>query len=327
MARSVVNRNIQYTLMKIYIETRLTDPLKQAIRETAEDYECIFHDELKNEQDRKSAIADADIVFGNIKTPELLDTAPRLRWIQFASAGFDAYRGLKTSAIVTNMRDYFSQPCAETIVAGLLALYRGIHEFAVLKQQQKWVGHDVRTSLFMLSKRSVIILGAGAIGKRIAKLLSGFECQVIFYARSSPAAIINTPDELLQASSGADIIIGALPGTDETKGLFTNAMIDAMKANAIFCNVGRGNLLEDENHLIRALKKRKIAGAVLDVTAEEPLPSDHPLWTTPNTILTQHTGGGNLTELQGIVALFLTNLKNLEAGRPLMNRVQLTRGY
>jgi glyoxylate/hydroxypyruvate reductase len=313
--------------MKIYIETRLTDPLKQAIRETADGHECVFHSELNNEDERKAAIAAADIVFGNIKSPQLLETATRLRWIQFASAGFDAYRGLNTTAIVTNMRDYFSQPCAETIVAGLLALYRGIHEFAILKQQQKWVGHDVRNSLFMLGKRSVIILGAGAIGKRIAKLLTGFDCQVVFYARRSPVAIINTPDELLTAASGADIIIGALPGTAETQGLFTNAMIDAMRANAIFCNVGRGNLLEDESHLIKALNERKIAGAVLDVTAEEPLPPDHPLWTTPNTILTQHSGGGNLTELQGIVALFLTNLKNLEAGRPLMNRVELKRGY
>ncbi len=314
-------------LMKIYIETRLTDPLKLAIRETAHRYECIFHDELQNEDERRAAIADADIIFGNIKSPELLDTAPRLQWIQFASAGFDAYRGLRTRAIATNMRDYFSEPCAETIVAGILALYRGIHEFALLKQQQTWVGHDVRTNLFMLNKRSVIILGAGAIGKRLAKLLSGFDCQVIFFARSSPLAIINTTDELLQAASGADVIIGALPGTAETKGLFTNAMIDAMRANAIFCNVGRGNLLEDETHLIRALNERKIAGAVLDVTAEEPLPPGHPLWTTPNTILTQHSGGGNLTELQGIVALFLTNLKNLEAGRPLMNRIELNKGY
>jgi phosphoglycerate dehydrogenase-like enzyme len=313
--------------MTIYIEIKLTEPLKQAIREVADEYECIFQDELPNDEMKQEAILNADIIFGNVKQPALLESADKLRWIQFSSAGFDAYRDINTNAVVTNMRDYFSGPCAETMVAGLLALYRGIAEFTLLKEQQKWVGHKVRNDLYMLQKRSVIILGAGNIGKRIGKLLSGFDCTIAYYARSSSTAIINTPDELLQAVSGADVIIGALPGTEETRGLFTNAMIDSLRANAIFCNVGRGNLLEDEAYLIKAIKEKKIAGAVLDVTAEEPIPPGHALWSCPNTILTQHSGGGNLTELQGIVALFITNFKNLEAGRQLMNTVQLGRGY
>jgi phosphoglycerate dehydrogenase-like enzyme len=196
-----------------------------------------------------------------------------------------------------------------------------------LKDQKKWVGHTIRTNLYLLSRRQVIILGAGNIGQKIGKLLSGFDCQVIYYARSTYSAIINTPDELLQAIPGADIIIGALPGTAETAGLFTREMIDAMRPNAIFCNVGRGNLLQDESHLVEALLNKQIAGAVLDVTAEEPLPEDHPLWSCPDTILTQHSGGGNLTELEGIVAMFLTNLRSFESQRQMMNVVELGRGY
>jgi glyoxylate/hydroxypyruvate reductase A len=313
--------------MIIYIEIKLTASLKNAIRETADLYTCIFEDELDSEEEKHEAVRKADIVFGNVKPPAWLDEAPSLKWIQFGSAGFDGYRKLKTAAIVTNMRDYFSGPCAETMVAGILALYRGIDEFAILKKEKKWVGHTIRTNLYLLSKRQVIILGAGNIGQRLGKLLSGFDCQVAFYARSANTAIINTPDELLQAIPGADIIIGALPGTAETAGLFTNDMIDAMKPNAIFCNVGRGNLVADESHLVDALMNSRIAGAVLDVTAQEPIPAAHALWDCPQTILTQHSGGGNLTELEGIVAMFITNFKNFESDRQLMNTVQLERGY
>jgi glyoxylate/hydroxypyruvate reductase A len=313
--------------MIIYIEIKLTDSLKNAIRETADTYTCIFEDELNSEKEKHDAVSNAEIIFGNVKPASWLDEARSLKWIQFSSAGFDAYRKLKTAAIVTNMRDYFSGPCAETMIAGILALYRGIDEFAILKQEKKWVGHTIRTNLYLLSNRQVIILGAGNIGQRIGKLLSGFDCQVAYYARSTNTAIINTPDELLQAIPGADIIIGALPGTAETAGLFTNEMIDAMRPNAIFCNVGRGNLVADESHLVNALMNSRIAGAVLDVTAQEPLPADHPLWECPQTILTQHSGGGNLTELEGIVAMFITNFKNFENNRSLMNTVQLERGY
>ena len=313
--------------MIVYIEIKLTESLKSAIREAVEPNVCIFEDELSSEQEKHDAIRRAEIVFGNVKPADILDEATQLKWIQFSSAGFDSYRKLKTKAIVTNMRDYFSVPCAETIVAGILALYRGIDEFTVLKQEKKWVGHAIRTNLYLLSKRQVIILGAGNIGQRIGKMLSGFDCQVAFYARSTNTAIINTPDELLQAVPGADIIIGALPGTVETTGLFTNEMIDAMRPDAIFCNVGRGNLVADESHLVKALLDKRIAGAVLDVTAQEPLPADHPLWACPQTILTQHSGGGNLTELEGIVAMFITNFRNFESDRQLMNTVQLARGY
>ncbi|MET0243395.1 MAG: D-2-hydroxyacid dehydrogenase [Flavitalea sp.] len=313
--------------MTIYIELKLTASLKNALRESAAGYECIFEDELNSVEEKKAAVQQADIVFGNVKQVEWLNEAPRLKWIQFSSAGFGDFTKLKTSAVVTNMRDYFSQPCAETMVAGILSLYRGISEFALLKEKKEWVGHNIRNDLYLLNNRQVIVLGAGSIGQRIGKILSGFDCKVIFYSRNEKVSVINNPDELQIAVTGADIVIGALPGTPETAGLFTNEMIDAMRPNSIFCNVGRGNLLRDESHLIKALHNKHIAGAVLDVTAEEPLPPDHPLWSCPNTILTQHSGGGNLTELEGIVAMFLTNLRSLQSGRQLLNQVDPTKGY
>jgi phosphoglycerate dehydrogenase-like enzyme len=313
--------------MKIYVEVNLSEPLKAAIREAVEDDEVIFQDELPEESERKEKVLDADIIFGNVKPAQWLEECLRLRWIQFSSAGFDAYRSLKIRGVATNMKDYFSQPCAETIVAGILALYRGIDELTLLKDKKQWVGQAIRSNLYLLSKKHVIILGAGNIGLRIAKILEAFDCDIAFYSRSPNKAILNTPEELEEAIAGADIVIGALPGTSETRGLFTNRMIDALRPNAIFCNVGRGNLLEDESYLVSALMNKRIAGAVLDVTAMEPIPPEHPLWDCPETILSQHSSGGNLTEMEGIVAMFLTNLKNFENGKPLMNQVELGRGY
>src|SRR3954468_17506473 len=103
--------------MTIYIEIKLTDSLKEAVREATDPDTCIFEDELTTEEEKRTAVQQSSIVFGNVKPASLLDEAPDLKWIQCASAGFDAYRNLKTTAVATNMRDYFSGPCAETIVA------------------------------------------------------------------------------------------------------------------------------------------------------------------------------------------------------------------
>lgn len=122
-------------------------------------------------------------------------------------------------------------------------------------------------------------------------------------------------------------IIACLPGTPETKGFFSNQMIGQMQQHALFCNVGRGNLLEDEHVLIEALLQHKIGGAVLDVTAVEPIPPDSKLWSCANTILSQHSGGGKKNEYAGIVDLFIQNLQNFKNGLPLKNRIDFLKGY
>ena len=104
-------------------------------------------------------------------------------------------------------------------------------------------------------------------------------------------------------------------------------MIERMKSTALFCNVGRGNLVADEDALIEALMNYKIGGAVLDVTAKEPIPPDSKLWNCPNTMLSQHSGGGQITEYEGIVELFLENLQNYKRGMPLKNQIDFKRGY
>ncbi len=312
--------------MIIYIDTPFKEEQKKTLRESVDD-EFIFKDELKDKSEQEAALLKADILLGNPRPAALLSKAKDLKWIQLYSTGFEYYREVKTGAVVTNMQDYFSEPAAETIVAGILSLYRGIDSFSLLKSEKKWIGYPARNNLQMLNKKEVIILGAGNIGKRIAEILKAFDCKISFYARTSALANLTSVSELEKALPAADIIIGCLPGTAETHGLITKNMIDSLKSNCIFCNVGRGNLLAEENDLVDALMNNKIGGAVLDVTADEPLPASNPLWNCPNTILTQHSGGGSNTEYEGVMNLFLENLAAFKKGKPLKNEVKFERGY
>lgn len=313
--------------MKIYVDGPFKKQHQQYLRNALPEEDFIFKTEIEKPEDQLKALLEADILLGNPKPADVLQKAINLKWVQLHSTGFDIYQGIKIPAMVTNMKDYYAQPCAETVIAGIMSLYRGMDRFTLLKQQHQWQGYSVRSGLQLLRNKRVIILGAGSIGKHIQKILQAFDCDIRFYARSAPEAVLRTPEQLVLAIPTADIIIGCLPGTQQTAGLFTNEMIDAMHPNAVFCNVGRGNLLQDESKLIGALNKGSIAGAVLDVSAKEPLPAGHPLWDCPNTILSQHTGGGNGTELEGILDFFLQNFKLFKAGQPLINQIELEKGY
>ncbi|MCY7359314.1 MAG: D-2-hydroxyacid dehydrogenase, partial [Rudanella sp.] len=121
-----------------------------------------------------------------------------------------------------------------------------------------------------------------------------------------------------------DLLINCLPGTVDN--FVDSEVIAAMKSGSVFANVGRGNTA-DEPALIDGLQRNHLGGAVLDVTAQEPLPTDSPLWTMPNVILTQHTAGGQRTEDEGKVTQFVRNLARFEQGETVENQVDLLRGY
>ncbi|WP_373512097.1 NAD(P)-dependent oxidoreductase, partial [Persicitalea sp.] len=254
-----------------------------------------------------------------------LDTKPiDLEFWQLDSAGFDKYKGVKIKGRAANMGDWFARPCAETIVAGLLALYRGIDALTLLKQNKQWVGHAMRPYLGLMDRREVVVLGGGTIGTATRQILEGFRCRVRTVARTAPNAEIRNKEELLTVLPLVDIVVNTLPGTVEK--YVDREMLATMKSGSVYANVGRGNTT-DEDALLDALRNDHLSGAVLDVTETEPLPADNPLWTLPNVILTQHTGGGQADEDVGKVELFLRNLANLEAGEALESEVDLGRGY
>lgn len=310
--------------MNLFVYTSLSETLRGAFRQQLPaDVSVTFRNELPAEEQRV-AFKSAELVMGN-PPPAWWEQPPtNLRFWQLDSAGFDGYQNVRTDAQVANMGDFFAWPCAETIVAGTMTYYRHINELAVLQHQQRWVGAPIRYTLGLLRKKRVIILGAGAIGQAVRQMLTGFDCSVRMLARTDPAAHLRSVDDLKAALPDTDLVVNTLPGT--AKGFFSKELIDVMPPGSVFANVGRGSTI-DEPALIVALQSGRLGGAVLDVTATEPLPSDSPLWTLPNVILTQHTAGGQPNEDWGKLEQCLRNLSRLRRGEPLENAVELGKGY
>jgi glyoxylate/hydroxypyruvate reductase A len=289
-----------------------------------ENIEVTFRADLPLTQ-QTAAFQSAEVLLGNLPVAWFGDgPPPNLQFWQIDSAGFERYSSLRINCPVANMGDFFAWPCAETMVAGVLGLYRRIPELAVLQAEKKWVGAPIRTRQGLLRGKRVIILGAGAIGLAVRQQLAGFECEVQLLARSNPEAQLHTEEALLAALPNAEIVVNCLPGS--AKDFFSTEMIAAMAVGSIYASVGRGNTT-DEPALLAALKAERIGGAVLDVTADEPLPPSSPLWTLPNVLLTQHTGGGQPFEDEGKIDVLLRNLNHLQHDEPLENLVDLTRGY
>ncbi len=278
-----------------------------------------------NPQEQLPALQTAEVLLGNPPPDWLTTPLSNLQFWQIDSSGFERYRDVRLAIPVANMGDFFAWPCAETMVAGLLALYRHIPELAVLQASKQWVGGAfVRNRAGLLRHRRVVVLGAGAIGQAVRQQLAGFECAVRLLARTHPAAQLRSKAELLATLPETDIVVNCLPGSADA--FFSADLIAALRPGSIYASVGRGNTT-DEPALLAALQAGRLGGAVLDVTAIEPLPPTSPLWTLPNVLLTQHTGGGQPFEDEGKVDVLLRNLHLLRTGQTPENLVDLSRGY
>lgn len=310
--------------MKLFVNTALDDVLKSTLRQQLPpDLISVFRQELP-EPEQRTAFLSADLILGNPPVAWFSEPLPNLKFWQLDSAGFDGYQAVQTSAQVANMGDYFAWPCAETMVAGLLAHYRRIPELGLLQSGQRWVGAPIRARTGLLRHKRVVILGTGTIGQAVRQMLTGFDCTVTMLARTDPQAQLHSADELKAVLPQTDIVVNCLPGT--ATGFFSADLIAAMQPGSLYASVGRGSTT-DEPALIETLRSGKLGGAILDVTVTEPLPADSPLWTLPNVLLTQHTGGGQPAEDAGKVDLFLRNLNLFRAGKPVENAVELDRGY
>ena len=317
--------------MQVFVNTSLNDTLKADLQRqlatnpyaNPELITVVFRHDL-TDADQQTAFQQADFVLGNPPAAWFDLPVPKLTFWQLDSAGFDGYKHLNLRTAIANMGDYFARPCAETMVAGVLALYRCIPELAVLQHRAEWVGAPLRNQTNLLSQKRVVILGTGTIGQAVRQMLSGFNCAVQMLARTDPQADLHSPDDLRAVLPQTDVVINCLPGT--AKGFFSADLIEAMQAGSLYANVGRGSTT-DESALIQALQSGRLGGAVLDVTDREPLPADSPLWAMPNVLLTQHTGGGQPDEDAGKIAQFLRNLNHYQNGEPLENAVDLGRGY
>jgi glyoxylate/hydroxypyruvate reductase len=311
--------------MNIYIGYPLSSGEQKLIENIKKSEEKWYRYQDISESDRKEAFLQAEVVFGNIN-PDWVEHSKNLRWLQLSSTGFNPYLKLDWNKLshvrVTNLRDFYGQPVAETAVAGILGFYRRIDELTNLQVQKKWVGLALRPDMDLLYKKKALLLGAGAIGNNIKKFLEAFSCEVTVVRKSSSPTL----DDLDELIPDAEIIVNSLPESEETIGILNEKRISLMNKNSLFVNVGRGSVI-DEGKLIEALQQSKIKGAVLDVTEVEPIPDDHPLWKLNNVMLTQHTGGGYREEKMDMVRFFIENLQRYRSGQKLLHIVNFNKGY
>jgi glyoxylate/hydroxypyruvate reductase len=310
--------------MQIFIYSILSEDLRKKLIAGIEGHgvKLVFDSEA-GEKGREMFL-NSEIVLGNPPKSWFESGVPKLKFWQLDSAGFNQYKDVNTTAVVANMGDYFSVPCAETMVAGILSFYRQIPDLIRLQQQSKWIGTPLRDRVDLLTGKRVLILGAGSIAGAIEKMLKGFDCPVNFMARHKKSEAILTYDEVILKLSDFDIVINTLPGNADN--VVGNEFFDGMMEGTLYASVGRGNTT-DEDSLVEALTSGKLSGAVLDVTKSEPLPENHIFWKMPNVILTQHTGGGQKNEDDGKVKLLLSNLKKFMKNKLVEHQIDLRKGY
>ncbi len=276
------------------------------------------------------ALADADIAYGQ-PSPDDVMRSPRLKWVALSTAGYTRYdredfRAAMTArnTRVTNASAVFANPCAEHVLAQMLALARNLP--AQLRNQdgvREWRYQEDRFTNAALTGQTVLLLGFGAIGRRLAELLRPFGGRVIAYRRSprgDEGVETVTDAGLAGAFSAADQVVNLLPDAPSTRGFMNAERFKQMKRGARFYNVGRGTTV-DQPALIDALEKGQIAGAYLDVMEPEPLPPDHPLWDVPNCLITCHIAGGTVDQDVKLVAHLLENLRRFRAGESLVDRI------
>lgn len=273
---------------------------------------------------------EADIAFGQPDIGDVMRQA-RLRYVALTTAGYTRYdtpefRGAMTGrgTLVTSASAVFADPCAQQMLAAMLALARNLP--AQLRNQdgpREWRYLEDRFTATVITGQSVLLLGFGAIGKRMANLLKPFDCPITAYRRSPKGdeGVQVVTDAGLSAALGqADHVINVLPDSAATKLLMNTARFAAMKPGARFYNVGRGTTV-DQDALIAALKSGHLNAAYLDVMEPEPLPPEHPLWQAPNCYITCHLGGGTGDQDVKLVRQFLENLRRFEAGEVLIDRI------
>ena len=266
----------------------------------------------------------SEVVFGN-PPPEWLPEADALKWLQLTSTGINEYLELDWALLakrmtVTNLAGFFAEPVAESCLAGILALLRGIDRLVRLQEKRGWIGEPIRAELRILADTNVVLFGFGSINSRLAELLAPFRCNITRIGRDWTG---KTLDEALE---DADVVACAAPETPRTRNVFNRHRIGNMPSHAVFANFGRGSLV-DEDALVEALCNNRLGGAVIDVTNEEPLSPEDRLWRCPNLVLTQHSGGGSTDEIDRKIEAFTSNLGRYRSGLTLDGVVDFSKGY
>jgi len=292
--------------------------------------------DLQIVSDPKSpAFEEAEVIIGNVE-PLTLQRAKKLKWVQVLHAGVENMpkEMIEHPLVLTNMQKVFAPVIAESAIALLLNLTRGLVQFAIPNfQQKKWVSDPPdNIKLDDLYNKTIGIVGMGGIGSETARRLHyGFNMRVLAtdakpMHRPDFVEELHDPSWFMEMVPKVDVLMSAAPLTKETKEMFNDQVFSKMKPEAYFINVSRGGLVK-QDALIEALKSKKIRGAGLDVVTPEPLPADNPLWTCPNLIIIAHNSTVADSRYERMFALVMENVRRYTLRLPLMNDVDKEKGY
>ncbi|MEP6702861.1 MAG: D-2-hydroxyacid dehydrogenase [Betaproteobacteria bacterium] len=280
--------------------------------------------EVRTLEALQARIAHADVlVVSGLWRNELLDHAPRLKFIQSISAGTDQYSRTAIGAAgvrLASAQGSNERAVAEHAIALILACARKLGEAGNNQRRHHWRGMtgDVGRREDEVGGKTLVIVGLGRIGSRLAKLARAFDMKVIGVKRDAgsggeAADRIVAQADLLEALAEADYVALTCPLTPATEKLIGAAALGAMKPSAFLVNVARGRVV-DEAALIDALSQRQIAGAALDCVETEPLPESSPLWDMDNVLITPHTAGETRRYEDNVIDCLLENLERLWRG-------------
>ena len=277
-------------------------------------------------------LAGAEIIYGFGLPGDVINRAPKLKWIQTISAGADRYLNddLRNSRVIlTGVKGMHAATISEFVIGEMLMFAKGAPACFQHKQLKQW--KPFMSSV--LHGKTVGIIGLGGIGREVARISRAFGMKVLATHRSARRTEharyvdeIYPVDDLTGLLGKSDFVVLALPLTQETTAMIGEKQLRSMKPTAFLINISRGRIM-DEDALIRSLQEHWIAGAGLDVFETEPLPADSRLWELPNVIFSPHIAGGMDNYVEQATAIFCDNLKLYIAGEKLLRIVNKQRGY
>jgi phosphoglycerate dehydrogenase-like enzyme len=306
------------------VDERYADPGELRIQRGQNPDDDLRHlaPELTDRQ--RKALAEAEVVLTEDLPFDVVQLAPRLRWVQGVGAGVSQLisAGLPTSEVrLTTAAGVNALAISEFVLARILQIAKRFQEIDRLQVERVWLPKYGS----QLAGRHLTVVGLGAIGRRVAGLGRAFGMTVTGVRRSAVVGESDPdvdqllpPTELHTAVSAADYVVAAIPETAENRDIFDAKFFAAMPAGAVFVNVGRGSAVVEDD-LVAALDNH-LRAAALDVVRQEPLPADSPLWSVPNLFISPHSAAAPDQHWTNVFALFADNLRRYVDGEPLLNQ-------
>ena len=332
--------------VNVLVTMPFPEPLLARIRAVAPEIR------VARDEPERADYSDVDVLYA-MSLPRKVAEAPRLKWVQLHMAGPDSLHEhpiyTDTTVPLTTTSGVHAATIAEYAITVLLALAHRVPRMVEWKTRGSWPPDEQRWPLFVPTEvrgATLGLIGYGSIGRELARIAKTAFAMTVLTSKRDPSQRRDPgycrpgtgdpdgvlpdgwfgPDGLHELLARSDVAVMCAPLTRETRRLFDAKAFGAMKPSAYFINVGRGGSV-DETALVRALADGRIAGAAIDVFAQEPPPKGHPLYTLDNVIVSPHVSGFLPTYDEHCTDLFTENLRRYLVGLPLLNLVDRSLGY